>query len=108
MPLGMGVSECTKVIIPQLERILKSERVKIERNYKNVVDEDFLNEFEEVINDFKFVKESIENSEDPSEYSFDNWCEAFNEYMEQLYDISDAVTNENGGFYDREKFLWID
>jgi hypothetical protein len=93
---------CEK-LIPQLERILITENNRPE---DKKLDGDFLDEFQNLISEFKWVVSSIENNEDPEEYSFDTWCEAFNEYLNQLYDIGDTISTD-GLFYDREKFLWV-
>jgi len=65
-----------------------------------------LNEFEQCIEEFKWIKDCIENGEDSYQYNFDTWCDAFNEYLEQLYDIGDEITIERG-WSDTEKFLWV-
>lgn len=96
------------VLIPQLETILKRERDPEELKTLELIpaSEELLAGFEEVIENFKWVKDAIEDSEDPEEYGFDSWCEAFNSYLDDLYDVgnfSPQYTHTFGG----EKFLWI-
>jgi hypothetical protein len=102
-----SVLQVTKVLIPQLERILKFEQKWLDGNKVNALDEDLIYEFEEVIDDFKFVKEAIENNDDPEEYSFESWCDAFNEYLTMLYDLGDTIIGGKD-FFSQEKFLWIE
>jgi len=92
---------CEK-LIPQLERILENEN----NRQKQKLDDDFLWEFSNLIEEFKWIKESIEKELDATEYSFDDWTEAFNEYLSQLYDLGDTVTISRG-WGDTEKFLWV-
>lgn len=93
------VLNLVNLLIPQLNKILNKER-KL-----NVIDEYLLEDFEGCIEDFKFIQDSISNN-DSDEYGFDTWCEAFNSYLNQLYDIGDILTN-NDGWSNREKFLWV-
>lgn len=86
-------------IIHQLERIFKTEKELLEKH-----EYDF--DFEMIIDNFKFIKHSIENSEEPSEYSFETWTEAFNEYLNILYDFGD-MTVVKKDFWNDEKFLWV-
>ena len=100
---GEQVSNLVSNLAFQLRRILKIEReAKI-----NKIDSDFLDDFEEVIEDCEFVKQAIENNEDSTKYEFDTWTDAFNEYLNKLYDIGDTVNDSSKSFYEREKFLWI-
>jgi hypothetical protein len=81
-----------KVMIPQLETILKKEQELHSRQTKERiridVDEDFLREFENIIDEFKWIVEKIENGNDSC---LDSWCDEFNEYLEQLYDMGDML-----------------
>jgi hypothetical protein len=91
------------LLIPQLKAILKKEQ---QRKHNKLDDYD-LQEFENLIEDFEWVKDMIEKGVDSSEYEYINWCEAFNGYLEQLYDMGDMVTGNHNDFWDREKFLWV-
>jgi|GEM_PF-2525568 len=91
------------VLIPQLKGVLEKEQ---RRRYNKLDDYD-LQEFENLIEDFEWVKDMIEKNIDSSEFEYSNWCEAFNNYLEQLYDMSDMVTSNHDDFWNREKFLWV-
>lgn len=93
---------CEK-LIPQLEYILRREQ---RQTGNRKLDEYFLDEFFNVIEEFKWIKSCIEENKDAGEFSYDSWCEAFNEYLEQLYDMGDTITIQRG-FSDSEKFLWV-
>lgn len=95
------------MIIPQLRSILDKENKRINEKSKFALDESFAWDFEEVIQDFEFVKTGIESNSNPEEYSFDSWCEAFNEYMNKLYDLADSITKTGDSFATHEKFLWV-
>lgn len=101
------VLEVVNKIIPQLKHISNTEERLIERKSKKALDEFFLDEFNDLIQEFEWVKDSIQNNEDSTEFSFDNWCEALNEYFKQLYDLSDVITNDTGSWSGRERFLWV-
>lgn len=94
-----NVLEICNSIIPQLERVFKKEQKILEENDLNWT-------FEEIIEDFKFVKSGIENNEDSEEYDFDNWTEAFNEYLNKLYDLADETIIKKD-FFNDEKLLWV-
>lgn len=105
------VLEIVKAILPQLSRIVKRENRFLERGSilpeskrENV--EYLVGELEEIVGHFEWVKTSIESKENPKNFSFDNWCEAFNNYLEQLYDLGDSTVRFKTHF-DSEKFLWI-
>lgn len=91
---------CVNVLIPQLESILIKEK------NTSIIDENFLYEFEELIEEFKWIQESINNGKESSGYDFINWCEAFNNYLEELYNIGDTII-EKKDFFNDVKFLWI-
>lgn len=93
---------CVNALIPQLENVLIREKGLT----KTKLDEYFLNEFEELIEEFKWIRESINKGENSSGYDFFNWCEALNNYLEELYNIGDTMI-EKKDFYNDIKFLWI-
>lgn len=98
------VLEICNSLIWQLEHVLNFETTKVK---KNTLDKDWLEDhFEPIIDDFKFVKSAIEQNLDAEDYSFESWCDAFNEYMNKLYDIGDVVTVKRG-FSDSQKFLFV-
>lgn len=88
-------------LVPQLQRICNAEKSF------GKIDEYLLEEFQNNINDFIWVKESIEKDEDPTECGFETWCDAFNEYLVLLYDLADTTITKHDGFND-EKFLWVE
>ncbi len=96
------VAEICGHIIFQLVLVLNRER-KIN---KNRVEEYILAELEEIINEFKWVKESAESKIDASKFTYDSWCQAFNEWLDSLYDLGDiSITARD--IYNNEKFLWV-
>lgn len=103
-----SVVKCCNVIIPQLERILDKEREAIDKNRPGSLkdDEYILDELERMIDEFKWIVESIADNNDPNDYSFDTWLEAFNEYLSQLYDLGDTSMYYNT-FFDKGRFLWV-
>lgn len=94
------------MIVPQLERILQKEKELIDKNRPDAVDEDIIDELERMVEEFKWVKNGIATNDDPTDYSFDTWLEAFNEYLSQLYDLGDTTTFYKS-FFDKGKFLWV-
>jgi hypothetical protein len=93
-------------IIPQLEELLSREIKALQNHKKNHLDEEFLGELDTVCQEIKWIKEMIENNEDAEEYTFDSWCEAFNNQLEELYNLGDTITVKRG-FSNTEKFLWV-
>ncbi|OJT57568.1 hypothetical protein [Bacillus licheniformis] len=75
--------------LPKLKFILRREERRIEKGSVHALD--WL----------------IENGGDPAEFDFDNWVDAFNEYLNCLYDIGDTVTLSRDSRVNDEKFLWI-
>lgn len=74
------VLEICNILIPQLEKILVKETA---RGY---LDEYWLEDnFEPIIEDFKFLKRAIENKENPEKFDFESWCDAFNNFLANLY-----------------------
>lgn len=101
-----SVAKVTKVLVPQLQRILELEEKKIENSNGLALDEEFVETFKELVENFKWVIDCVEKEEDPSEYSYDDWCEAFNNYLGELYDMGDTITGRFEDFH-KEKFLWV-
>jgi hypothetical protein len=98
-----SVLKVVNALISQLKMVLRRER-----NRKNKKLEDYyLEEFENLIEEFIWIKNMIERNCSPEEYDYTSWCEAFNEYLEQLYDMGDMVTDNHDDFWNREKFLWV-
>lgn len=98
-------------ILPQLRYVLKSEQRYLARETPNIGNvrenvEYYTDQLEELIEEFDWIRESIEKHLDPTEFSYDNWCEALNNYLEQLYDIGDSTVSFKSHF-DSEKFLWV-
>jgi hypothetical protein len=101
------VLEVVSKLIPQLKSISRFEERLTEKESPNALDFMFLDDFVNLVQEFEWIKNSIQNSDDPTQYSFDDWCEAFNEYLNQLYDMADVVTNDSDSWTQREKFLWV-
>ncbi|WP_025912008.1 hypothetical protein [Priestia flexa] len=102
-----AVLKICEAIIPQLKYISRIENRMIENKRKNSLDEYFLYEFDDLILEFEWIKNSINSNEDPSEFEYENWCEALNNYLEQLYDFGDSVVDYNESNNQKEKFLWV-
>ena len=104
------VLEVCNALIPQLENVLNKENrihnKQLELGKAVTLSKDFLKEFENLIEEFKLIKNAIEKNEDSEDCHFDTWCEAFNEYLDQLYDLGDYLVTERD-FWNDEKFLWI-
>jgi hypothetical protein len=94
------VKKVCSALVPQLKWILATER----KNKK--LDSWFLDELDNCSQEFEFIIKCIDDGSDASEYGWENWCEAFNNWMEELYNISDTVTAPRN-FFDTEKFLWV-
>lgn len=91
-------------LIPQLEFVVKVERKKIDNIKNEIIRENMeytIEQLEEIIEEFQFVKNCIKDKENSIEYSFNSWTEAFNCYLEGLYNIGDTLVNAN------TKFLWV-
>lgn len=97
-------------LLPQLKRIKTKEnatyQLALEHANEPAIDESFLEEFDNLIQEFEWVRNSIESGADPSEYDYESWCEAFNGYLGQLYDVGDTLI-EKRDFFNDEKFLWV-
>lgn len=96
------VKEICEKLIPQLQRIHTRESNRINQK----LDEYFLIEFSELIDEFIWIKDCIEKESNASEFSYDDWTEGFNNYFAQLFDMGDMITIERG-FSNTEKFLWV-
>lgn len=101
-----SVVKVTKALVPQLQRILELEEKKIENSNGLALNEEFVEEFKELVENFKWIIDCVEKEEDPSEYNYDDWCEAFNNYLGELYDMGDTITGRFEEFH-KEKFLWV-
>jgi hypothetical protein len=91
-----------KIVMNRENRLLK--HVHNELKKENI--EHVLYELETLIEEFEWIKSAIENNEDATEFEYEDWCEAFNNYFAELYDLGDTVVyyvdhNNN------EKFLWV-
>ncbi|MCC9021782.1 hypothetical protein [Bacillus nakamurai] len=102
-----AVHNFAKMVLPELKYILRKEERRIEKGNNNALDEFFLDDFKIVVENFEWIKESIENGEDPTEFDFDSWADALNEYLDCLYDIGDTVTILGDLRCNNEKFLWV-
>ncbi|AVB12007.1 hypothetical protein C3438_19205 [Bacillus velezensis] len=87
--------------------MLRKEERRIEKGNNNALDEFFLDDFKIVVENFEWIKQSIENGEESTEFDFDSWADALNEYLDCLYDIGDAVTILGDLKCNNEKFLWV-
>ncbi|MED3230849.1 hypothetical protein [Bacillus velezensis] len=102
-----AVHEGAKNVLPELKYILKKEERRIEKGNNNALDEFFLDDFKIVVENFEWIKQSIEDGEESTEFDFDSWADALNEYLNCLYDIGDAVTILGDLRCNNEKFLWV-
>ncbi|WP_254634416.1 hypothetical protein [Bacillus amyloliquefaciens] len=102
-----AVHEVAKNVLPELKYILRKEERRIEKGNNNALDEIFLDDFKIVVENFEWIKQSIENGEESTEFDFDSWADALNEYLDCLYDIGDAVTILGDLKCNNEKFLWV-
>jgi hypothetical protein len=96
-------------LLPQLKYILSTEHRYLDKANESVMKENieyYTEQLEELIEEFDWIRVSIDGDEDPKEYSYDNWCEALNNYLEQLYDLGDSVVKFRTHF-EQEKFLWV-
>ncbi|WP_232213234.1 hypothetical protein [Bacillus velezensis] len=93
--------------LPQLSHIYNKEKRLFEKGRKQSLDLIFLGDFEELIKDFEWIKESIETGKDPTEFDFNTWTDALNKYLDCLYDLGDTVTISRNSRFDNEKFLWV-
>lgn len=97
-------------LIPQLQFVLRSESKALTKLKDGSVFKEnmeyYTEQLDELTQEFVWIKESIENNEDPSDYTYSNWCEAFNNYFDQLYDLGDSVVKVETHF-NQEKYLWV-
>jgi hypothetical protein len=100
-PSNQDVLKVTNHLIPQLEKILARE------NKLAQLSEYYTESLEEILVNFMWVRDSILENKDPAEYGFVDWCEAFNEYLDQLYDLGDEPTPNSTDSVWGEKFLWV-
>ncbi|MFT0803250.1 hypothetical protein VSK91_19615 [Bacillus swezeyi] len=94
-------------VLPNLQFVLRREERRIEKGSVHALDWLFLDDFKMLIEEFEWIKESIENGGDPAEFDFDSWVDALNEYLNCLYDIGDTVTLSRDSRVNDEKFLWV-
>lgn len=91
-------------LIPQLKNITRHESQRLNKIKNDVLKENLeysLEELKLLIEEFEWIKDMIENDKNADEYSYSSWCEAFNEYLDQLYDLGDTIIQY------KEKFLWV-
>ena len=93
--------------LPKLKFVLRREEGRTDKGDNRALDVLFLDDFKMVVENFEWIKESIENGEDPTEYDFNSWVDALNEYLDSLYDIGDTVTISRDSRINDEKFLWV-
>jgi thiaminase len=99
-------------ILPQLKYIRNIGNRHLDKNEGNnsIVKENieyYNGQLEELIEEFDWIKNSVEsNEDDPRELGYDDWCDALNEYLSQLYDLGDSVV-EYKSHFDTEKFMWV-
>src|SRR5690606_23602187 len=105
-----AVLSAVKGVITELKVLSNLEQRKV-GNIKDDIHREYvgyaLERLVELVEEFEWVKESMENKKTASDVGFDNWCEAFNEYLNQLYDLGDSVVKP-GSFSDQEKYIWIE
>ncbi|MCY8539431.1 hypothetical protein [Bacillus haynesii] len=94
-------------MLPELKFVLRREERRTDKGDNRALDVLFLDDFKIVVENFEWIKESIENGEDPTEYDFNSWVDALNEYLDSLYDIGDTVTISRDSRINDEKFLWV-
>ena len=94
-------------VLPNLQFVLRREERRTENGGTHTLDVLFLDDFKTLIEEFEWIKESIENGEDPTEFDFDSWVDALNEFLNCLYDIGDTVTLSRDSKINDEKFLWV-
>ncbi|MEC1437284.1 hypothetical protein P9D57_00670 [Bacillus sonorensis] len=94
-------------VLPNLQFVLRREERRTENGGTHTLDVLFLDDFKTLIEEFEWIKESIENGEDPTEFDFDSWVDALNKSLNCLYDIGDTVTLSRDSKINDEKFLWV-
>lgn len=92
-----------KIVMNRESRLLK--HVRNEAKKENI--EHVIYELETIIEEFEWIKTAIINEEEATEFSYDDWCEAFNNYFEELYNLADTVVHYDNQDDKREKFLWV-
>ena len=102
-PTDKDVLDCCNSLIPQLEKVLKSNEDFLLSGY-----EDMYYEFDELIDAFKDIQKSIQDGKEyiPNEYEND-WADEFNHWLDELYSMGDSIIDETVGFYNQQHFLWI-
>lgn len=102
-----SVLRVCELLIPQLKYIVKKEERKIEKHSKFALDEYDVEEFKNLVEEFEWIRDSIKKEENPEQYSYTDWTEAFNGYLDALYDMGNLETKAKDSFTDKEKFLWV-
>jgi hypothetical protein len=103
------VLKVVNLLIKQLKVIKEKEEglFQIGKTKGTIINEDFLEEFQLIIDNFEFIRDAIQNNEGSETYEYENWCEVFNDYLTELYDIGDELVRENENYFKREKFLFV-
>lgn len=94
-PTDSDTLKCCIAIISQLETILK--------NNIDVINSAGYLALDEIIDAFKFIKQSIEEGKELYDDDCITYAELFNRYLDELYDLGDTTLSN-----DRQHFLWID
>ncbi|MGG0052830.1 hypothetical protein [Bacillus atrophaeus] len=102
-----AVLEFVTNALPKLKFVLRREERRSVKGGNHALDVLFLDDFKMIVEEFEWIKESIENGGYPTEFGFDTWADALNEYLNCLYDIGDTVTISRNFRVDDEKFLWV-
>ena len=91
-------------LIPQLEVIFEKE--KSEKYIDDNFTENFISNFQYLIESLKYIQDSIKNNI----HQIDKWYLYLNKYLNYLYDIADTtiIKRNLADNQDEVKFLWID
>lgn len=103
------IKRLSNLMILQLSSIIKNENrliAQMEESIRKENIEYYVDQLDELKEEFQWIAETCGN-EDSIDFSFDTWTEAFNNYLDQLYDLGDNVVQFNN-FHDDEKFLWVE
>lgn len=104
-----AVRKLVERLIPQLKAVWRGENKRTQKldegHYKENI-EHATDELMGLIEEFEWIKKAVETGENVSDYGYQNWCEAFNNYFEQLYDLADTPLKYESHF-NQEKYLWV-
>lgn len=106
-PTNEDIKRIAGSIAKQLERIIKVEEDAYNKRVYNALPLEYIDEMYELKEHFSWIEECIDRGDDPADFGFVGWIQAFDEYLEQLYDLGDTLVKQGKTIFNDEKLIWV-